>query len=257
MSFPALSLAQLQSRTVMPLGDVNIVETNQPGFTVQRIATQTSWLYSRLRKRYGKTIPFGQTAPLLVPSGLNPPNVLLIGRPTLGAYLMQIQITTGGALGTAIFQWSSDGGATWTTGVTTSAVIPLGTTGMSATFPVGTYDTSNLYAAATPIAEAFLDWLTVLVTLDLYWKRGSNPQDPALVSLTERRTQVLEEVKEAADSNTGLFDLPISEDEGSSISTGFPLGSSQASPYVWTDAQEARGAREDSQSYGDWGGYGR
>lgn len=252
MSFPALSLAQFMSRTVMPSADVTIVETAQPGFTVQRIATQTSWLYSRLRKRYASTIPFGQVPPTLIASGLNPPVVVLTGRPTLGAYLLALEITLDGIAGVATFQWSSDGGVTWTTGLVTGPAVALGATGLVADFsPVGTYDVSNTYAAATPVPEAFLDWLTVLVTIDLYWKRGSNPQDPGVAALTARKEEVLAEVKEAADSQNGLFDLPTSEDQTTAISSGGPFGCSSASPYRWTDSQGRRGRREDYGSYGN------
>lgn len=252
MSFPALDLATFKLRSVMPSADVDIVEKKQPGFTVQRIASRTSWLYSRLRKRYGKSIPFGQTAPLLLASGTFAPGaaaVTLVGRPTLGALLMVLQITTGGPLGTAIFKWSGDGGSTWTESVTTAPSVPLGTTGMLAVFPTASYGTDNAYAAATPVPEAFLDWLTVLVSIDDYDKRGASPQDPALVRLTDRYQAVLVEVKEAADSESGLFDLPTSEDEGSAITTGGPMGSSSASPYVSFDEQSRRGRAEDARSY--------
>ncbi|HEY6464090.1 MAG TPA: hypothetical protein VIY73_28170 [Polyangiaceae bacterium] len=251
MSFPALDLATFKSRTVMPSADVDIVEANQPGFIVQRIVTQTSSLYSRLRKRYAKTIPFGQTAPLLVAAGTAPPAVTLVGRPVLGALLMVLELTLAGTLGTAQFRWSSDGGTTWiASGVVTAASVSLGATGMQAQFAgVGEYSTDNVYAAASPVPEAFLDWLTVLVTLDAYDKRGHNPQDPALARLATRELEVRAEVKEAADSKDGLYDLPTSEDESSAISSGGPLGASSASPYVSFSEQARRGREEDARSY--------
>jgi len=113
--------------------------------------------------------------------------VTLSGRPTLGSYLMILQVTTGGALGTAIFKWSSDGGYTWTTGVTTAATVLLGSTGMTANFPsVGvTYDTSNAYAAAPPVPETILKWVTTLVTADVFRRHGVNPNDPLMVGLVD------------------------------------------------------------------------
>jgi hypothetical protein len=251
MSFPALDLATFSTRTTIPTGDVAVVEGNQPGYVNQRIVTQTGWLYNRLRKRYAKTIPFGQTAPSLLAWGISPPAVTLIGRPVLGSILVRIQVTTPGPLGTAVVMYTINGGSTWTTSVTTAPTVLLGTSGMSAVFPVGTYDTSNQYAAATPVPESFLDWLTVLVSNDVMWKRGTNPQDPAIVALTERRKQVLDEVKEAADSKDGLFDLPISDDEQSAISSGGPMGTSNASPYAWTTQTGNAGRAQDA---GRWRG---
>ena len=47
------------------------------------------------------------------------PNVTLTGTPvTTGEYV--VEITTGGAVGTAAFRWSKDGGVTWITGVATA-----------------------------------------------------------------------------------------------------------------------------------------
>ncbi len=249
MSFPALDLESFQSRTVMPSSDVDIVEANQPGFTATRIRVQSGWIYAQLRKRYAKTIPFGQNAPLLEGSGTLPPSASLTGRPVMGAFVVVVQITLGGPVGTAQFQWSSDAGETWTTGVLTAASVPLGATGMSVVFPSteGDYATDMIYTAAPPCPETFLEWLTVLVTLDLYDKRGSNPSDPALVRLEARRVEVRAEIQAAANSEVGLWDLPSSEDEGTTISSGGPLGCSSASPYVWTDDQGRRGRYEDSQ----------
>ena len=248
--FPALDLPAFTRRTIMPSVDIGAVEADSPGFTNQRIATQTSWIYSRLRKRYAKTIPLGQLAPALIPSGVNPPAVFLVGRPTMGAYLIRINITTAGSLGAAQFQWTSNGGGNWTTGVITAPNALLDTTGMTAVFPPGSYDVGHLYSAATPVPECVLDWLTVLVTLDLYYKRGVNPQDPALVSLTERRTQVLAEVKEAADGNEGLFDLPTSDDEQSAVSSGGPTGYTETSPYVSQSIRARTGRSEDARGRG-------
>ena len=243
--YPALDLQTITSRTTMPSGDVVIVEQAAPGFTVQRIATQTSWLYSRLRKRYAKTIPFGQSAPPVVAYGSSPPVVWLQGHPTMGALQIVLQITTAGAVGTAAFKWSQDGGVTWTTGVSTAATVTLGATGLAANFPVGAYGVDNAWKAATPIPEAFLDWLTVLVSLDLYWKRGSNPQDPAVAALSERRLAVMKEVEEAANSQTGLFDLPLADGQTTAVTTGGPMGYSEASPYRAFDIELQRASRED------------
>jgi hypothetical protein len=247
MSFPCLDANGIQRRSFLRPSIFNEVEGQSPGFTVQSIATQTSYVYSRLRKRYGKHLPFGQAAPALVPAGSWPPSVVLTGRPTLGCYLMVLQITTGGPMGTAIFRWSSDGGITYApsaTNVPTAPTVVLATTGMSAVFPVGTYDISQSYAAAPPVPEAILRWVTILVSADVFRRHGVNPNDPMMIGLTEEVKVVRAEIEEAANSQTGLFDLPSSEDEQSAVSTGGPRSYSEASPYTWTYRQEEAASRE-------------
>lgn len=207
----------------------------------------------------GNNLPLGQKPPLLVASGTAPPAVFLLGRPTLGSVRISIQITTGGVVGIALFAWAKDGGlfaigsdqqpTSWTTGVLTAASVPLPGTGLSASFPAtGPYSTDNLYAAATPVPEAVLRWLTDFVTVDLWDRRGRNPQDPAMVSAKERYDQAMAELKEASDSTEGLFDLPVSEDVDSAITTGGPLGYSEQSPYTWTIQEQAAAQSEDSNN---------
>lgn len=58
----------------------------------------------------------------------------------------KIEITTGGTLGTSQFRWSIDDGATWVaSNVPTAASVTLGTTGLTATFPAGTYVIATTY----------------------------------------------------------------------------------------------------------------
>ena len=75
---------------------------------------------------------------------------------------IQIEITTGGARGTAVFKWSDNGGATYTTGVTTAATVTLTGTGLTANFPdTGTYATTARWEQTTTIPR--------LVVLDAVW----------------------------------------------------------------------------------------
>jgi hypothetical protein len=239
--FPYIDLPGVQQRSVLRPSYFNDVETQTPGFTAQSIASHSSGINSRLRKRYGKSgsLPFGQGAPALVPSGLTPPAVSLTGRPTLGSLLMVIGVTTPGALGTMVFEWSQNGGVTFTEGVMSASAVLLGTTGMTALFPADTYDASNAYAAAPPVPETILKWLTFLVTEDVATRHGINPNDPLAIRITEKAKLAEAELLEAANTQTGLFDLPSSEDEGSAIDTGGPRGYSQQSPYEWTYLQAA------------------
>lgn len=253
MSFPYLDLAGFKARTVMPSADVDLVEASQAGFTQTRINVATSYINSRLRKRYGvqptigNSLPLGQQAPLLVAAGTNPPAASLVGRPTLGTLSVLIRIVVGGSLGIATFQFSTDGGLTNAGSATTGAAVVLPNTGLTVNFPTGVYSTDNVYSSATAVPETVLGWIVALVTVDLYRKRGVNPQDPTIEMIREDAARALAELKEAADSKDGLFDLPVNEDNDSAVTTGGPLGYVEASPYTWTDIELASGRAEDQQ----------
>lgn len=267
---PYLDLAYVLANTAMPKGDVLGIERDQPGFTMQKAAGWWSWINARLRKRYGKSqnanaLPLGQQPAPFIASGTTPPAVSLSGRPALGSLQMQVAMVAAGPLGTARFAWSSDGGQTWTpdkpaaliagagVGILTSAAVVLGTTGITAGFAAGAYGLDNLYVADTPVPRVVLGWIVALLTVDLYTRRGVNPHDPMIEEIRAARDRALAEVKEAADSKEGLFDLPASEDADSAITTGGPLFYSEASPFVSADRQECEGVLEDGQYHGFYG----
>jgi hypothetical protein len=258
VSFPYLDLAGYQIRTIIQAQDVQWLEAHVPGWIAQRIASWSSWINAQARKRYGtgatSSLPFGQSAPSLVGSGTSPPGVTLTGRPTLGSLQVTLQVTTPGALGVAVFQWSKDGGKTWTTGVLTAATVVLGATGMTAAFSAGAYGIDNVYAAATPVAEVILGWLVSLVNLDVMRKRGTNPQDPALEMMVDETKRVFVEVQQAADGKDGLWELPTSEDQDSAVTVTGPLAYTEASPFVAADMQEIQGVVEDDNRSGTYGG---
>lgn len=234
--FPYLDLAGLKLRTVLRPSYFDDVEALTPGYTVQRIASRSSSINSRLRKRYGSsnTLPFGQSAPPLIPSGVLPPAVTLTGRPVLGSFIMLLVIAS-----TTTFNWSSDGGVTFTNGVGITPTVQLGTTGMSAIFPVGSYTVGQAYAAAPPVPETVLQWLDWMVTSDVATRHGINPNDPLAVRIEANAARAEAQLEEAANTQTGLFDLPTSEDAASAIDTGGPRGYSEQSPYAWTYRQQA------------------
>lgn len=72
-----------------------------------------------------------------------PPNVTFSGTIPLN-FGLRVEITTGGARGTAVFRWSGNNGTSWTSGVTTAATVDLGN-GVTLNFSVGTYATDNVY----------------------------------------------------------------------------------------------------------------
>lgn len=90
-----------------------------------------------------------------------------------------------------------------------------------------------------PYPFTVLRWLEALVTADVYLKRGGNPSDAQFLNLTETRPAKAEaEILAAANSETGLTELPIRSDStASGVTKGGPLVYSEASPYTWTDVQ--------------------
>lgn len=103
----------------------------------------------------------------------------------------------------------------------------------------------------SPYPLAVVRWLAALVTERAYLKRGVDPNDAQMSRILEDAKDARTELEEAANSVEGLFDLPVRADSTSSgISKGGPLGYSEASPYVWKDAQREAGAEEDRNGVG-------
>ena len=236
---PYLSAAGFTRRTVMPSGDVSLVQTSAPGFLELRLRRIQSWINDRLRKRYARSLPFGEAPAPLAIAGASGPLIVLSGVPSAGDLEIWMRIATAGPVSTAVFDWSSDGGLTWTSGVATASTVSLGSTGLLATFPDGAYGTFLTYAASTPVPDTVLAWMTTVVTPDMYRKRGVDPQDPTIVQLEEDRKVAIAEVLEAADSETSKFDLPTNDmiPTGTAISSGGPYAYSEQSPWTWTDRQ--------------------
>lgn len=93
------------------------------------------------------------------------------------------------------------------------------------------------FSLPAPIAVQF--WLARLMTASLYLKRGIDPTDAQTGQILEDAKTARDEIKEAADSKEGLFELPLRADLSGSqgITKGAPLGYSEQSPYTWTDVQ--------------------
>jgi hypothetical protein len=109
--------------------------------------------------------------------------------------------------------------------------------------PFGTAGTPR-----TDVPPTILRWLVALTTRDVYFKRGSNPasaQDAEAIRGMAERAEA--ELSEAANSETGLFELPLKASAaGSAITRGGPLALTETSPYVWTDRQVDVGRDEDA-----------
>lgn len=99
--------------------------------------------------------------------------------------------------------------------------------------------------------ETVKEWLSRLVTVRCYLRRGVDPTDEQFVSIKEDRDEARDEIKEAADSETGLFDLPLLDAaDGTAVSKGGPYGYSEQSPYVAFDRQAETGRTEDRNRTG-------
>jgi hypothetical protein len=255
--FPYLDLEGYRFRTIIPPDFVDEIDTVSPGWIAQNLLSWSSWVNGRLRKRYGaasqgNALPFGQQPPIALGAGTLPPSLVLLGRPTIGSLLLQFQVTTAGALGAALFQWSRDGGRTnVATNVPTAALVPLPGTGLTVQFlPTSVFAVDNVYVCDTPVPEIVLRWLVAFTDLDVMKRRYRQTNDAALEDFKAAAAAAAGDVKEAADSKDGLFDLPVNEASDSAVTTAFPLGYSETSPYVWTTEQARTGITQDNQGSG-------
>lgn len=102
-----------------------------------------------------------------------------------------------------------------------------------------------------PYPDAVLDWVARLTDPRTLKKRGVDATDEQFVDIVADANMAMEEIKEAADGEVGLFDLPaLDTADASAISKGAPLGYSERSPYVSGDIQEEIGREEDFAGYG-------
>lgn len=134
------------------------------GPAVEAAANSGGWPIGFMRLTASISATNGQCLPTYGVTGTNGsitksgagPTITVAGAPN-GHYLMRIEITTGGALGTAILRWSIDNGSTWeassvaTTGGTVVLSSATLVTGITATLPAGTYVLNETYSwTATP-----------------------------------------------------------------------------------------------------------
>jgi phage gp36-like protein len=86
--------------------------------------------------------------------------------------------------------------------------------------------------------EIVKSWLTRLVTLRAYLRRGVDATDGQLDLIKADAEAAAAEIREAADSNEGLFDLPLKDSEkATGVTQGGPFVYSEASPYDFIDVQ--------------------
>jgi hypothetical protein len=115
---------------------------------------------------------------------------------------------------------------------------------------------SKRYAVpfVAPIPAAVQGWLSAIVTVRAYMKRGFDPTDQQALEYKAQADAAIADLKEAADSNDGLFDLPLRADTtATGIAKGGPRSYSETSPYVFADRQVAVGRNEDAAGGGTGG----
>ena len=104
---------------------------------------------------------------------------------------------------------------------------------------------------STPYPNAVRGWLARVVTPRVWTKRGVDPQDEQWKEVKQDDLDARKEIAQAADSDTGLFDLPVRQDtRATGISQGSPRSYSEQSPYVFADQQRDVGLDEDSSRGG-------
>lgn len=93
---------------------------------------------------------------------------------------------------------------------------------------------------ASPAPDVACMWLEQIVTGDAYEALGYAPgaHDERIIEAAKAAQEAL---KEAANSEVGLYELPLRADLASSdgVERGGPLFYAEQSPYEWTDAQVA------------------
>lgn len=104
---------------------------------------------------------------------------------------------------------------------------------------------------ASPVPYVVEGWLARIVTPRVWTKRGVNATDEQWQDIRKDDLDARAEIAQAANSETGLFDLPLRQNTTiSGIAKGYPRVYSEQSPYVWTDIQRARATQEDESGSG-------
>lgn len=108
-----------------------------------------------------------------------------------------------------------------------------------------------------PAPEIVKLWLSTIVTFRALMKRGVDPSDLDVDLLREDYERVVGaadrpgEIKEAADAEKGLFELPLRQNTtATGVAKGGPLSYSERSPYAWRNVQGAAGRADDRRGGG-------
>lgn len=103
----------------------------------------------------------------------------------------------------------------------------------------------------SPYPDAVCGWLAAIVTMRCYLRRGVDATDAQFVEIKALADLASAELKEAADGDAGLFELPLrANTDANGVTRGGPTSYSEASPYVWRDQQGATGRDDDARGSG-------
>lgn len=104
------------------------------------------------------------------------------------------------------------------------------------------------------VPAAVKGWLARIVTVRVMLRRGVDPNDEQFAEIKRDDADAREEIKEAADAELGLFDLPTLVDPSgtgaSAITAGTPYAYSEQSPYVGADEAARLGHMQDQARRG-------
>lgn len=104
-----------------------------------------------------------------------------------------------------------------------------------------------------PYTQTVVGWLNRIVTWRCCIKRGVNPTDQQFSQIVTDSDNAYKEIAQAADSVTGLYDLPLRGDNSRSGIAYGPVTYSEQSPYVSFDIQRQRGRSQDQSGSGGSG----
>lgn len=103
----------------------------------------------------------------------------------------------------------------------------------------------------SPCPLAIQSWVARILDSRVLLRRGVDPQDDQYAMFFVDADRARAEIKEAADAELGLYDLPLLSSSGESgIVKGAPKSYSEASPYVFMARQSLRARSEDSNGEG-------
>lgn len=101
-------------------------------------------------------------------------------------------------------------------------------------------------AFEAPFPEALKLQVACVVAFKLWMVLGYNPEGALDQHLKTLHDEAIAWLNEAANGETGLIELPQSEEAmASAVDKGGPLAYTEASPYVHLDVQAAAGRAED------------
>lgn len=104
---------------------------------------------------------------------------------------------------------------------------------------------------SSPYPAVLGEWLASVVSMRALLKRGVSSLDEQWQEYKAQHDQALRELEEAANSETGLWELPLrSSGPALGVTQGFPRGYSEQSPYVAFDVQADLGRDEDRERGG-------